>query len=52
MSESKDLMGAGIDCEYCSEQLWFDGTGCFCINKDCIMHNKYVIEQKKLKLQG
>lgn len=49
MSESNDLIGAGIDCGQCGDQLWFDGTGCFCINKDCVVYNKYVLVQDKIK---
>ena len=44
MSGSNDLMGTGVYCEHCGKQLWFDGKGCFCINEDCIVYDKYVSE--------
>lgn len=47
MSDSKDMMGTDINCSKCGDQLWFDGKGCFCINKDCVVYDKYVLEMKE-----
>ena len=47
MSESNDLTHTDIDCGHCNERLWSDGTGCFCVNKDCVVYDKYVLVNKK-----
>ena len=43
MNKSKDFVDAGHICEQCGKELCFDGTGCFCNNRDCIVFNKYVL---------
>lgn len=35
-------------CSHCGEKLWFDGTGCYCDNKDCIVYNGYVLTLKQV----
>jgi len=35
-------------CNHCGHKLWFDGRGCYCDNRDCIVYNGYVLKLNKI----
>lgn len=43
INSSNILKNTGITCTQCGSLLVFDGIGCFCVNKNCIVYDKYVL---------
>ena len=46
MSRSVDVVKTDFTCKHFGEKLWFDGIGCYCVNKDFIVFDKYVLIKK------